>query len=175
MSLALQLPSSLTVGPLVPYKSSMSHFVYRCRTCVDWDSTIWYFVYLFHITHCLCQQVRWWKHPHLRPLIFCKKIYCISTKNKWKGYHNKIVWSRFVLMQDSWQRLRSDSTSWQMTLKNSHNLQNQWLVVCTLCQQMKNHLTRKVGFEGTPKLGPYWKLQPVICKVNLEWKLELNL
>ena len=24
----------------------------------------------------------------------------------------------------------------------------------TFCQGMKNHLTRKVGFEGTPKLGP---------------------
>ena len=29
---------------------------------------------------------------------------------------------------------------------------------------MKNHLTRKVGFEGTPKLGPCWKSQPVTCK-----------
>ena len=23
-----------------------------------------------------------------------------------------------------------------------------------ICQKMKNHLTRKVGFKGTPKLGP---------------------
>ena len=61
------------------------------------------------------------------------------------------------------------------TLKNSHNLQNQWLVVSTLCQEMKNYLTRNVGFEGTPKLDPWWKSQPVTCKVNMEWKLELNL
>ena len=33
------------------------------------------------------------------------------------------------------------------TLKNSHNSQIQWLVVSTLCQEMKNHLTGKVGFE----------------------------
>ena len=52
---------------------------------------------------------------------------------------------------------------------------NQWLVVGTLCQEMKNHVTRKVGFEGTPKLDPCWKSQPVTCKVNMEWKLELNL
>ena len=26
---------------------------------------------------------------------------------------------------------------------------------------MKNHLTRKVGFDGTPKVGPYWKSQPI--------------
>ena len=60
-------------------------------------------------------------------------------------------------------------------LNNSLSLQIQWPVVSTLCQEMKNHLTRKVGFEGTPKFGPYWKSQPVTCKVNMEWKLELNL
>ena len=48
-------------------------------------------------------------------------------------------------------------------------------VVSTFCQEMKNQLTRQVGFEGTPKLGPCWKSQPVTCKVNVEWKLELNL
>ena len=41
--------------------------------------------------------------------------------NEWKGSHNKIVWLNFVLMQDSWQQLESDSNSWQRTLKNSHN------------------------------------------------------
>ena len=65
--------------------------------------------------------------------------------------------------------------SWQKTLKNSHNSQMQWLVVSTLCQEMKNHLTRKVGFEGTPKLGPYWKLRPATCKVNMEVESELDL
>ena len=39
----------------------------------------------------------------------------------------------------------------------------------------ENHLTRKVGYEGILKLGPYWKSQPVTYKVNLEWKSELNL
>ena len=55
----------------------------------------------------------------LRPMILRKKIYCKSTKNEWKGSHNKIVWLRFVLVQDSQQQLESDSTSWQKTLKNS--------------------------------------------------------
>ena len=59
--------------------------------------------------------------------------------------------------------------------KNSHNLQNQWLVVSALCQEMKIQLSRKVGFEGIPKLGPYWKSQPVTYKVNMKWKLELSL
>ena len=41
------------------------------------------------------------------------RAYCKSTKNEWTSCHNKIVWSSFVLMQDSWERLTSDSTSWQ--------------------------------------------------------------
>ena len=97
-----------------------------------------------------------------------------DTKNELKSYHNKIEWFKFVLMQDSWQRLTSDSTPWQKTLNSSHNLQNQWLVVSTLCREMKTYLTRKVGFEGTPKLGPYWKSQTASLKVNMEGKLELN-
>ena len=88
---------------------------------------------------------------------------CQSTKNEWKGYHNKIVWLSFVLMQDSWQQLTSDSTSWQKTLKNSHNLQNQWHVVSTRCQEMKNYLTRKC-----------WKSQPATYEVNVERKIRIE-
>ena len=35
---------------------------------------------------------------------------------------------------------------------------------------MKNHLIRKVGFEGTPKLGPYWKTQ--LAKYGVEISIE---
>ena len=48
-------------------------------------------------------------------------------------------------------------------------------VVSTLCQEMKTYVNQKVGFEWTPKLGPCWKLQPVVYKVNMEWKSESNL
>ena len=51
----------------------------------------------------------------------------------------------------------------------------QWLVVSTFCQEMKKHMNQKVGSEGTPKLGPYWKLQLVACKVNMELRSELCL
>ena len=46
MSLSLQLPSSLTVGPPAPYKRFVSH---SCivRTCVDRDSTTWYFLLFY--------------------------------------------------------------------------------------------------------------------------------
>ena len=69
-------------------------------------------------------------------------------------------------MQDSWKQPKSDSTSWRNILKSSHNLQNQWHVVSFRCHEMKNQLTRKVGFKVTTKLDPYWKSQPVTCKVK---------
>ena len=57
--------------------------------------------------------------------------------------------------------LKSDSISRRKTLQNSHNSQMQWPVVSTPCQETKEHRNQKVGSEGTPKLDPYWKLQPV--------------
>ena len=33
----------------------------------------------------------------------------------------------------------------------------------------------KGWIRGNTKLGPYWKSQSATCKVNMEWKLELNL
>ena len=33
----------------------------------------------------------------------------------------------------------------------------------------------KVGFEGTPKLGPCYESHPAVCKVDMEWKSELSL
>ena len=57
----------------------------------------------------------------------------------------------------------------------SYNSQIQSPVVSTLCQGTKIHLNRRVGSEGTPKLGPYWKLQPVVCTVSTELRSELCL
>ena len=33
----------------------------------------------------------------------------------------------------------------------------------------------KGWIRGNTKIGPYWKLQPVAYKVNMEWKAELSL
>ena len=38
----------------------------------------------------------------------------------------------------------------------------------TLPRDEKVYLNQKVGFEGTPKIGPCWKLQPVACTVSTE-------
>ena len=51
----------------------------------------------------------------------------------------------------------------------------QWHVVQTLFQEMKSHLNQKGGSMGTPKLGPYWKLQHVICLLKNELRTELSL
>ena len=96
-------------------------------------------------------------------------------KNEWKSFHNKIEWWRFVLMQDSSKQSKSDNTSWQSKLTSSYNLQSQWHVVNILFQEKKQHHNGNVGFKGSPKLDTYWKSQPVICKVNMEWKSELNM
>ena len=70
-------------------------------------------------------------------------------------------------MQDFWMLLKSDNTSWRKTLRNSHNFMR-CLVVKTLCQEKKKHHNQKDGSKETPKKGPYWKLQPVICTVIME-------
>ena len=77
-------------------------------------------------------------------------------------------------VQDFWVLLRMDSISWRKTLEISLNL-IQWPVVNTLFQEKKQHHNRKAGSEETLKLGPYWKLQPVICTANMELRSELSL
>ena len=51
----------------------------------------------------------------------------------------------------------------------------QWLVANTLFQEKTKHHNRKDGSKETLKLDPYWKLQPVICTVNMELRSEFGL
>ena len=95
-----------------------------------------------------------------------------NVENELKIYHKKTNWANFVLMQDSWLQLNLDIISWRKTMQNSHNSRMQWHVVSTTCQETKIHLNSKAGSEGTPKLGLYWKLQIVACKVNIELRSE---
>ena len=77
-------------------------------------------------------------------------------------------------MQHSWKQLKSDNTSWQSTLMSSYNLQSQWHVLSTLYHEMKNQLTLKVGFEGTPKIGPVLEVAPSYLqgKYGVEIRVE---
>ena len=97
-----------------------------------------------------------------------------NMKNELRSCHNKTNWVNSVWMQDFWVLLRMDSISWRKTLVISHNFA-QWLVVNTLFQEKMKHHNRKAGSKETPKLGLYWKLQPVMCTVNMELRSELCL
>ena len=105
-------------------------------------------------THCSSQQVCLWQHQHFRPKFLHKKFFCKSTKNEWKGSHYKTEWSQFVLMQDSWKQLKSDSISWRNTLKNFHSSQRQWPVVSTPCQETKIYPNQQGWVRGNTKIGP---------------------
>ena len=41
-----------------------------------------------------------------------------------------------------------------MTKDTAELSQMLWLVVSTLCQEIQEHRSQKVGSEGTPKIGP---------------------
>ena len=45
-----------------------------------------------NLIQCSSQQDCWWQHRHLRLKFLHKKINYKSTKNEWKGFHNKIEW-----------------------------------------------------------------------------------
>ena len=97
-----------------------------------------------NLTSCLCQV--WWRHMHFWMMILRKKkIYCKGTMNELKGYHDEIAWLNYVLMQDSWQQLKSDSISWRKTLHNSHTSQMQRLVVSTLPRDDRNIWPERLG------------------------------
>ena len=60
-------------------------------------------------------------------------------------------------------------------LQNSHNLQNQWLVVVsTLRQETKVHLNQNGWIRGNT---PWTRIgcQKLPVTINMEWKLELKL
>ena len=91
-----------------------------------------------------------------------RRFYCKSTKNEWKG------WLIFVFMcipDNCWRRTAHyDKRHWKtLAIYRISGLSG-----FHFAKRWKNHLTRKVGFKGTPKFGPYWKSQPVTYKVNMK-------
>ena len=88
-----------------------------------------------NLTHCLCRQARWWKHLHLRPMILRKKILCkkyqerVERLSQQNGVIQFCTDAGFLTTVDVGQHFMTKDT------ENSHNLQIQWLVVSTLCQE----------------------------------------
>ena len=61
--------------------------------------------------------------------------------------------------------------------KDTADLSQFHAVACreyTLPKEKKKHHIQKDA-KGTPKLGPYWKLQLVACMVNTEFRSEFGL
>ena len=83
-----------------------------------------------------------------------EEIHCKDIRNELKGCHNKIVWLNFVLMQDSWQQLKSDSTSWQ---KNTEEFSQ--FTESVACREYnlprnENSSEPKGWIRGNTKIGP---------------------
>ena len=100
-----------------------------------------------------------------------QNFYYNNMKNELTSYHNQTNWVNFVWMQDFWVLWRVDSISWRKTLEIWHNFMH-YPVVNTLCQEKTVHHNQEDGSRETQKLGPYWKLQPVTCTVNMELRSE---
>ena len=88
-----------------------------------------------------------------------------STKNEWKGYHNKIVWLSFVLMQDFRQTEDTEEFSQFTDAVACREFAKRWKLIWLERLDSREH----------QKLDPYWKSQPATHKVNMEWKLKVNL
>ena len=71
-----------------------------------------------------------------------------------------------LLLQQYGERI--EKLSQQDTLKK-------FCMVNTLFQEKKKHHNQKDGSKRTPKLGPYWKLQPATCTLNMELRSEFRL
>ena len=115
------------------------------------------------------------KHLHLWPMILRKKIHCKSTKNEWTSYHNQNRVIKFCI--DAGFLTTVDVGQYFMTKDTEEFSQFTEPVTCreyTLPRDEKSS-DPKGWIRGIPKFGPYWKSQPVACKVKMEWKLELNL
>ena len=95
-------------------------------------------------------------------------FYYNNMKNELRSYHNNIDSVNFVWMQDFY------NISWLKTLEIWQNF-IQLPVVNTLFQEMTKHHNQEDGSKDISKMDPCWKLQPVTCMVNTEFKSELCL
>ena len=89
-------------------------------------------------------------------------------------FHNQFTkqFPQFEWVEHRVQEPELDQVQEQMKRTQMIVKRNVKADVSTFCQETKKHLNRKVGSEGTPKLGSYWKLQLVAYKVNMELRSE---
>ena len=124
-----------------------------------------------NVTHCSSQQDCCYQHLHFQLKFLHKKVYCKSTMNEWKAKpcDQKLYWCRIF-----WQQLRSDSTSWQRTLKSSHNFAES--VACreyTLPRDEKSSDPNGC-IRGNTKIGPVLEVTTSYLQGNcgVEFRIE---
>ena len=125
-----------------------------------------------NLTHCLCQV--WSRQTHIWPMILhIKNFYCKGIENELKSYHNKIEWLNFVLMQDSWPQLKSDSISWRKPLKNSQQFTDS--VACREYTLPKDEDSSepKGWIRGNTKIGPV--LEVTTCCLQGKYGVEIRI
>ena len=117
-----------------------------------------------NLTHCLCQV--WWRHTDFWPMILRKKkIYCKSTKNEWRGSHNKSEWSKFCTDAGFLTTVEVGQYFMTKDTEKSHNLQNQWHVV----------RDPKGWIRGNTIIGPVLEVTTSYLQGKYGVKLELSL
>ena len=60
-------------------------------------------------THRSCQVWSRQSYLWIMMILHIKNFYCKEIENELKSYHNKTDWANFVVMQDSWLQLKSDT------------------------------------------------------------------
>ena len=76
----------ISVNQLSIY-GAVSDMCEECNSCHDERGNL---LWQDNLTHCSCQV--WWRHIPLTDDLALEKIFCKSTKNELKSYHNKTEW-----------------------------------------------------------------------------------
>ena len=103
--------------------------------------------------------------------LLAKIFYCNDMENELKSYHSKTNWANFVCMN-------GDEIGQYFVTIDTEEFSQFHAVACreyTLPREVTDHHNQEDGSKGTPKLDPYWKLQPVACTVSTELRSELCL
>ena len=104
-----------------------------------------------------------------------KKIYFRSVRNEWKGFHNQINWYKMYwcrIPENSWRRtVLHDRRHWRILII----YRNSGLSWVHSAKRRRSVTTKRWDSRKHQNWTRIWKSQPVTCKVNMEWKSELNL
>ena len=133
-----------------------------------WDSD--WLIFLFSVKS---RQKFFCKTKKRRSHEWSNYFEAVHSFNELNRFHRKTKWVNSVRKQDFCVLLKLDNILWPRTLVILDNI-DQWLVANTLHLEMIQLLNQKDGFKEIWGLDLYWKSQPVIFLVNMEFKLWIK-